>query len=369
MAEDQLQKRVQRFILDARAARSSNSVGGHAIGTGIGAVRRENQDRALIVQAVYQGMPERNFTMGVVCDGIGGMSHGEDAAVTAISVFVSRVLRSPGLGPESRLFHAVEAANDAVFSQLRGRGGSTIAAAFFDDNGRITTVNVGDSRVYALMQTGALQRLTRDDTLAEFLRNSGKEAGHHANSLVQFVGMGEGIEPHVRSLYDIGVFQRLLVSSDGIHSAPEEVFGSVLRSAETSSEVIRRLLLLSEIMGGRDNASAVVFDVPAKPNRYEAQQGLNVTLVSSFSQLEVWIPILAEGQSRNERLTASLTEAATPDQRPGKAAQEGRSTPGRPRSNKRRRPAANVAEQESELPLDDQTQPELNVEFPNKQEE
>lgn len=369
MAEDQLQKRVQRFISDARAARSSNSIGGHAIGTSIGAVRRENQDRALIVQAVYQGVPERNFTMGVVCDGIGGMSRGEDAAVTAISVFVSRVLRSPRLGPESRLHLAVEAANDAVFSQLQGRGGSTIAAAFFDDTGRVTTVNVGDSRVYALVPTGTIQRLTRDDTLAEFLRNSGKEAGLHANSLVQFVGMGEGIEPHVRSTYDMGVFQRLLVSSDGIHSAPEEIFGDVVQSAETGSDAIRRLLLLSEIMGGRDNASGVVFDLRTRPNKFEAQQGLNVTLVSSFSQLEIWIPILAEGPGRNERLTASLTEAATADPRLEKTSKEDQRRPIRSRPNKRRKHAADVPEQGGELPLDDTSQPELNVEFPNKTKE
>jgi serine/threonine protein phosphatase PrpC len=323
------------------------------------------------VQALYQNAPERNFTMGVVCDGIGGMSRGEDAAVTAISVFVSRVLRSPRLGPESRLHSAVEAANEAVFSQLQGRGGSTIAAAFFDDNGRVTTANVGDSRVYALLQSGAIQRLTRDDTLAEFLRNSGKEAGHHANSLVQFVGMGEGIEPHVRTTFDIGVFRRLLVSSDGVHGgAPEEIFSDVLRVADTSFEALRRLLSLSEILGGRDNATAVVFDVGTKPTKSEAQQGLNLTLVSPSSQLEIWIPVATDGQNRNERLTASLTEAATADDKLRRPGPERSSSPVRSRPNRRRKDAANSPDEaERELPLDDAGNPELNVEFPHKTEE
>lgn len=121
--DDALQKRLAKFLGATLAPASTNSLGDFCVATNIGAVRKQNQDRALLVFATYSETPERNFTLAVVCDGVGGMSQGDDAAIIAVSTFVSRVLRLSRTPVNERLHSAAMAANDAVYGSFRGKGG------------------------------------------------------------------------------------------------------------------------------------------------------------------------------------------------------------------------------------------------------
>ena len=95
----------------------------------------------------------------------------------------------------ARLEAAARAADDSVFAFARGSGGSTLSAVVVERTGEAHTVNVGDSRSYSFSRGKSTDRLTVDDSLAEAV-------GGHGRELIQFVGMGDGIKPHVRRIPD-----------------------------------------------------------------------------------------------------------------------------------------------------------------------
>jgi len=155
-SDDTLQRRLAQFLAGLKASRAFNGAADMGVGTSLGAVRDANEDRALIARVSYAPTPDRSFALGVVCDGIGGLPRGGDAAFWAVSVFVSRFLRTPKLGTPDRLVAAATAANHAVYELLGGRGGATLSAVVVDRLGNVCGVNVGDSRIYGITQSRLL---------------------------------------------------------------------------------------------------------------------------------------------------------------------------------------------------------------------
>ena len=288
MADDALERRIAKFVAEQRAPYSLNGTSDICLGTCIGAVRKQNQDRALITFAWYPTAPEKSFALGVVCDGMGGLLKGEEAAVLAASVFVSRVIRWPSQPPADRLRWAALAANDAVYTSLDGHGGTTLSAIMVGSRGAAFGVNAGDSRIYGLTRSRDVKQLSRDDNLAGLL---GQEGGFGANQLVQFVGMGEGIQPRIIDA-DQDDFNSILITTDGVHCASPATFAKTVQAQTNNHDLIRRLLALNEALGGQDNGTALVL-----PTRFEApdgdsEQGLTLTFWSPSDRLEIWIPAL-----------------------------------------------------------------------------
>jgi PPM family protein phosphatase len=243
----------------------------------------------------------------VLCDGLGGMAKGEEAAVLALSVFVSRVLRTPRSAPEERLRLAAIGANDAVYRMLRGRGGATIAAVMGRKQGDIVSLNVGDSRIYGIGESRDLKQISKDDTLAGYLGQGGAMDGHQ-NQLVQFVGMGEGIEPNIFTSRP-NTFESLLVTSDGIHNVPPQAFSEAIRYPSSNYDLADRLLSLSDSLGGRDNATVVLLPTQLKHSNNSREQGLTLEFLSVSDRLEIWIPAIAE-DSQHQDAPKSLREAS-----------------------------------------------------------
>jgi serine/threonine protein phosphatase PrpC len=135
LPDDALRRRIARFIDQTQIPRAINSVANASIGTDLGSVRKENQDRALVMWASYPDNPTRNFKLAVVSNGIGGLARGGDAASIALSVFVSRVLRTSQQFPVNRLINAALAANSTLFDQFQGRAGATLSAVFIGSTG------------------------------------------------------------------------------------------------------------------------------------------------------------------------------------------------------------------------------------------
>ncbi len=92
-----------------------------AIGSSVGQVRQRNEDCCLVVRASYGNSGRGNFTVAVVCDGLGGMSQGRPAAILAASAFVASIYCSPVGGWETRASRAVAYANSQVYQLLRLR--------------------------------------------------------------------------------------------------------------------------------------------------------------------------------------------------------------------------------------------------------
>ena len=194
VTEDALQKQIAHFIRPVPLSHGINVRARACVGTSTGK-REQNEDRALVVFANYPRSPNKNFVLGVVCDGMGGMSSGDDAAILSLSTFVSSLLRKPKLPLVERLQFAAKNANDLVYRTFHGRSGSTLSAMVVGTDNAIGT-SIGDSRIYGLTSKRDLNRLSRDDTMADVLGEHGDEH-FYKNQLVQHIGMGDGVEPQI----------------------------------------------------------------------------------------------------------------------------------------------------------------------------
>jgi PPM family protein phosphatase len=288
VADDALERRIARFVAEEKAPYSVNGTPDICLGTCIGAVREQNQDRALITFASYPTAPEKSFALGIVCDGMGGLARGDEAAVIAVSVFASRVIRWPNQPTPDRLRWAALAANQAVYRSLSGRGGATLSAVMVGLPGTVVGVNAGDSRIYGLTRSRDVKQLSRDDNVAALL---GQQEGFGANQLVQFVGMGDGIAPRIIDA-DQNEFDSILITTDGVHCASPATFAQAVRAPTNNHDLIRRLLALNDALGGHDNGTALVLPTRFEAPNGDSEQGLNLTFWSPSDRLEIWIPAL-----------------------------------------------------------------------------
>ncbi|WP_409011714.1 PP2C family protein-serine/threonine phosphatase [Aeromonas salmonicida] len=248
MFQELLQKHLARGVL----SRGLHSIDGGAIAiaSDLGIKRTENQDRAAVMKFRTR---TALYTLAAVVDGMGGMRDGEQAAELAISTFFSSVLGSIHLGSEQAITQATLAANNAVFAFANGKGGSTLSALLLCSDDVNVTVNVGDSRIYA--KDSALNKLIRlsvDDSLAEAVGGSGTE-------LLQFIGMGEGIKPHVAPLKS--EVSQIYLTTDGVHYIEPKTLSDIVESAERVNQIVERLIATARWCGGPDNASICAVDL------------------------------------------------------------------------------------------------------------
>ena len=167
--------------------------------TDIGVKRKSNQDSFAIVE-------RSEYTLAVVCDGVGGARGGNIASETAVKTFCGEIKaafsrRSPeeyGVQAiEDLLRQAVSDANTEVYrkaaedSDLEGMG-TTLVAALLCKVGHFA-VNVGDSRLY-LQDGEGLRPLTKDNTFVQYLLDRGvitpEEALVHPNRNIILRALG-----------------------------------------------------------------------------------------------------------------------------------------------------------------------------------
>lgn len=362
---DALERKIAHFVRDVKSPRSINGNLDICLGTSLGSVREENQDRALLIYAEYPNNPDRNFLLGVVCDGMGGLVGGQEAAILAISVFASSFLRGGRLPFVERLRVSIKSADAAVYSRFKGAGGSTISAALVTKDGRSIGVNVGDSRIYAISDYREVKQLSKDDTLAELL---GDYEPDHKNRLVQYVGMGEGVEARFSYTY-IGEYSSLLITTDGVHGTSTEALAQIVRSTENNFELLRRLISFSEIMGGRDNGTALVMPTRINGSQDSSIQGLNLTFMSPFKNLEIWIPLNIDDDRHEDLLQTEAQFAAQSEKSPPKerstAARKKRKNEDKGRVTQKKKKVRHVSD-DGWLPIEDINNPPLKVRFPGK---
>ena len=224
--------------------------------THVGNVRESNQDRGHFGGYV-----------AVVADGMGGHQGGETAATIAISEFVG--ITDP-VGP-SGLVELVEDANRAVFERaadpdLRGMGTTLVALTLRPAEGKISVVNVGDSRAY-VVDGHSLQQLTNDHSLVEDLvrqkRLTPEEAAHHPqrNILTRALGISSHVEVD-QFLRQTRIGDRFLLCSDGLfNEVTEDDILRILTSYASPLEAAQTLVASALQGAGRDNITVVVVDV------------------------------------------------------------------------------------------------------------
>jgi serine/threonine protein phosphatase PrpC len=255
-----------------------------------GLVRSDNQDQFLIgtlhrelavhgtslstAQLPLRG--ERFATFAVVADGVGGSADGAAAsrrAVETIAHYVQSTLRCFSAADPAHEPAFVEAFRGAALEAheaVRALGGDgrehgnpattlTLAIGVWP---RAYVLQVGDSRCY-VYGDGALRRLTRDQTVAQDLVDSGKLTPDQAarspfqNVLASAIG-GQTSAPVVTAVNQLRDAV-VLLCSDGLtrHVSDAELAEHLggLRSAE---QVCRDLLGLALARGGHDNITIIV---------------------------------------------------------------------------------------------------------------
>lgn len=289
------------------------------LATDIGLQREENQDRvaALRLSARQSSQP---IIAVVVADGMGGMRDGAKCATLAVSSFFHALVRHRHQGLEQRAAAAAAHANDAVYAFAGGRGGATLSALLFDTGAPPVIINLGDSRVYACGKGVKVERLTVDDSLEEAV-------GGHGRDLLQFVGMGAGMKPHIRTVPP-NVLE-LALTTDGIHYIEADTLASVLYHAPDPKAATDRLSALARWCGGQDNASLALVDLETLSSPAARNQEGGIQVWDPFGTMAIsWLRDIAEAPRPQA--------AAAPDVAPLKENRDRPSSPNKSRKNTRR---------------------------------
>lgn len=267
----------------------------------VGRVRANNEDHFLVArldrtwQTLASNVPadaiptlSTETAYGLfVADGMGGRAAGEIASRMAIATFVDLFLSTPdiimrldpGFTEEAlqrinERFQRIKAVlTDQVKRDpnLAGMGTTmTLAGSIGSD---LLIAHVGDSRAY-LYRRRELRRLTRDQTMAQFLADAGlitaAELDEHPlrHVLTNVLGTQDG-----EMLVDLNGLHlesgdMLLLCSDGLtEMISDEAIAEVLGAeGQPTATACDRLIDLALAAGGKDNITVVVGRYVAAPS-------------------------------------------------------------------------------------------------------
>ncbi|MFD3241246.1 PP2C family serine/threonine-protein phosphatase [Rahnella perminowiae] len=243
----------------------------------IGLVRNENQD---VIAAMRVNTPTnagKSFVAMALLDGMGGMQDGKQCASIALSTFFFSLIRFRSAPLESRLKNAVLEANDAVYKFANGQGGSTLSAIIIEHGSSPVTVNVGDSRIYSFNYPEGLKAVSSDDSL--------EALGGRGRGLLQFIGMGESIKPHIKSLEEKD--SNIILTSDGTHFISQEAFQQILLHSPNFKVSAQRIAEYVRWCGAHDNASFGYINCEDIKNNLINHKEIGVELWDPFGNLHI----------------------------------------------------------------------------------
>lgn len=258
--------------------------------THLGLTRAENQDHFLIasmqkaLRVASTSLDPAAFDeisggsrgyLFCVADGVGS-GDGRRASSTALRAIVQHVTAFSDL-----YAHFDHAEEERFVAELRGgvlHGHEVLRKQLESDHqksGLATTltmvavlwphaylVHVGDSRCYRLRE-GRLEQLTRDQTLAEALREDGALTGAEADRsplkhvLVSALGSEEATPQ--ASVHECRWDDVMLLCTDGLtkHVSDDEI-AAALRGLASAEQACRDLVALALDRGGSDNVTVLV---------------------------------------------------------------------------------------------------------------
>ncbi|HET7397509.1 MAG TPA: protein phosphatase 2C domain-containing protein [Intrasporangium sp.] len=232
------------------------------VATDVGRVRAHNEDSARAVGTVF-----------VVADGMGGHAAGEVASAIAVDTLAELADR-PSVRVEDVVRQVVEAnhrilASAADHPEQEGMATTLTGLACVEVDGepRWAVFNLGDSRVYQ-WSDGTLAQVSVDHSEVQELVDLGlltpeEAAVHPARNIVT---RSLGREP--MGEVDVWLLQpasgaRFLLCSDGLsNELSADELAAVLRECPDPGRAAAELVARAVAAGGRDNATAVVVNLP-----------------------------------------------------------------------------------------------------------
>lgn len=239
--------------------------------SGIGRCRPSNQDSVLVKRAV---LGEEEVVMALVCDGVGGLSHGELASASVVRCFDSwftfqlpRLLFHRSFEEIGNIWSAkLGEISQTIrkYGQERGESMGTTCSGLLLAGGESLLLHVGDSRIYRLR--GCVSRLTTDQTWAERAARMGAvDENRGRNLLLQCVGVSQTLNPEIQ-VDGCRAGDVYLLCSDGFwHTSTEgelwAAFGQGGHSREGIESACDALIERAMERGERDNISLAVIEV------------------------------------------------------------------------------------------------------------
>jgi len=209
----------------------------------------------------------------VVADGVGGHPGGAFASETAITALVEYLSQAAGcyhnldVTREHEFLAQLENSVHTAHLRLGGsEGGShgpattlTMATLVWP---RAYIVHVGDSRAFYLRR-GRLRQLTRDQSMGEFMVESGawteEQARRARTSGVLVSALGAAEMTPALGLVDLVPGDTLLLCTDGLTKhVSDEAIAEILGRAGSAEAACRALVDAALAEGGTDNVTAVV---------------------------------------------------------------------------------------------------------------
>ena len=231
-----------------------------------GCVRTQNQDAYQIEQL------DKNTTLCIVCDGMGGAKSGNVASSLAVDVFVQEVRRTwhSGMDPEAvdqMLEGAVKLTNFTVYDQAQqfeefNGMGTTLVAALIQGM-QVTIVNVGDSRAYRVNKDG-VRLLTTDHSVVQMMVERGELTPERArtypgkNYITRAIGTEAVVLCDMFHL-DVDRGDSLLLCSDGLSNMmdDQEILFEVVHGVN-KQYCCQRLLDIAKNRGAPDNVTSIL---------------------------------------------------------------------------------------------------------------
>lgn len=216
--------------------------------------------------------PSRHGTLVLVADGVGGHGHGDFASNLCVEVFQEKFEKLDEL-EDVEEFLRVTAMTVATRVLEQGkrepafRKSGTTLTGFLVQEDIFTVINIGDSRVYELLDSGEFLQLTHDHSVVQELMEAGEitkeEMRTHPQRNIMTSAIGQElteIKIQVEGPYPIDRGELLLACSDGVHDAiSDEQIRNLLVENKDSDQLAERLVEAAYENGGKDNITACIY--------------------------------------------------------------------------------------------------------------
>ncbi len=232
----------------------------------VGCVRQNNED-----SFVYVNDPAEQNAMAVVCDGIGGHSHGEVASFMCCSKMLEEWRnqkvgnRSDPAELKSFLEWIIEQSNQEIRTQNATMQnerpmGCTVVAAIITPN-TLIVANAGDSRCYGQYRN-VMTQLSFDHTLRSLMQAKSSEIIAEedlpgSNIICKAVGPCSRVKPAV-GIFERKNYRKLLLCSDGMTGMiDDDEINTILHNSRTPNAVINQLICTALKRGATDNVTGI----------------------------------------------------------------------------------------------------------------
>jgi serine/threonine-protein kinase len=238
--------------------------------TTAGPVRPVNQDSIEFWEAEDPLVREKQGSVALLADGVGGLSKGEVASRLAVDTALDMFRQTPpGLDPPGTLRRMFLAAcarvHDASLRENQGKTMATTLVVTIVRNRVAHIAHVGDSRAY-LIRKKKIFRLTKDHVATAISVKLGLMLERQAMAsaercqLTRTVGMEPYCHPDLTTEFlNHGDF--LLHCTDGLHAFVLDDEICELVSQHHPYDACRHLVALAEKRGGDDNISLQLLEV------------------------------------------------------------------------------------------------------------